>query len=131
MNTIMSHKGEKIIMRIFVAKENALSFIFTKEIASMKLREQGMIIGINAYQKQSLDEILILSKKFSKKMSFSVMFDTVHIQLLGYFGLIKKSQANSALLGSNSEGAHGISKYFFLDHFSPSFLSQKLLFQEL
>jgi hypothetical protein len=24
-----------------------------------------------------------------------------------------------------SEGANGISKYFFLDHFSPSFLSQK------
>jgi hypothetical protein len=30
-----------------------------------------------------------------------------------------------------SEGARGVSKYFFLDHFSPSFLSQNLLFQEL
>jgi hypothetical protein len=28
-------------------------------------------------------------------------------------------------------GAHGISKYFFLDHFSPSFLCQKWSFQEL
>ena len=34
-------------------------------------------------------------------------------------------------LAGISERAHGISKYFFLDHFSPSFLSQKLLFQEL
>ena len=41
-------------------------------------------------------------------------------------------QANSAFLGrffalgsSNSEGHRGISKYFFLDHFSSSFLSQK------
>jgi hypothetical protein len=30
-----------------------------------------------------------------------------------------------ALGSSNSEGARGISKYFFLDHFSSSFLSPK------
>jgi len=34
-------------------------------------------------------------------------------------------------LAGVSEGAHGISKYFFLDHFSPSFLSQKWSFQDL
>jgi hypothetical protein len=28
-------------------------------------------------------------------------------------------------LAGISEGAHGISEYFFLDHFSSSFLSQK------
>ena len=50
-------------------------------------------------------------------------------------------QANSAILGRfflhwaaatlKLLDASGISKYFFLDHFSPSFLSQKWLFQEL
>ena len=34
-------------------------------------------------------------------------------------------------LAGMSEGAHVISKYFFLDHFLPSFLSQKLFIQEL
>ena len=96
MNTIMSHKGEKTIMRIFVAKENTFSFIFTKEIASMRLREQGMIIGTNAYQKQSLDEILNSSKKtllsvlFISPSDFE-LFDSVHLQFMGNFVSIKKS----------------------------------------
>jgi hypothetical protein len=34
-------------------------------------------------------------------------------------------------LAGISEGARGISKYFFLNHFSPSFLSQKWSFQDL
>jgi hypothetical protein len=34
-------------------------------------------------------------------------------------------------LAGISEGARSISKWKNLDHFSPSFLSQKLLFQEL
>ena len=43
--------------------------------------------------------------------------------LQGQFSL--SGQIFFALGSSNSEGAHGISKYFFLGHFSPSFLSKK------
>ena len=95
MNTIMSHKGEKTIIRIFVAKENTVSFIFTKEIASMRLREQGMIIGIIAYQKQSVAKILNSSKEMSLLVLFIMPsdfepFDSVHLQFIGNFVSIKE-----------------------------------------
>jgi hypothetical protein len=47
----------------------------------------------------------------------------------GQFSL--SGQIFFALGISNSEGARGISKQFFLDYFSPSFLSQKCFFQEV
>ena len=44
----------------------------------------------------------------------------------------KSAQLNwPGWLAGISEGARGISKYFFLDHFSPALLSQKLSFQDL
>ena len=84
-----------MIMIILVGMDNSLSFFFTKEIASMRSREQGMIIGINAYQKQLIDEIL----NSSKKMSLSVPsilpsdfepFDSVHLQFRGNFVSVKE-----------------------------------------
>ena len=61
-----------------------------------------------------------------------IVFD---LKMMVKSGLEKNApfiRANLVFLGSrNSEGARGIPKYFFLDHFSPSFLSQKWSFKEL
>ena len=108
---LVEHWDERLIQTGWCQADSYLKLEKIIKIIS-NLLDWGTIFGLKMMVKSGLENIIL---KF-------------HEPLQRY---LLTCQANSAFLGrifalgsNNSEGARGISKYFFLDHFSPSFLSQ-------
>ena len=79
-------------------------------------------------------EMTIFGLKMMVKSGLEKIILKFHVPLQSCCCPVQKNlprKAELAWLAGISEGARGISKQFFLDHFSPSFLSQKWSFQDL